>query len=180
MAGSTEMVDVYIEIGKKRTFAGAIDWPGWCRNGRNEQAALQALFDYGPRYAGALSLSRLGFQAPASQADLNVVDHFKGTTTTDFGAPDIAPPGDVRPFDATELRRSQAILEACWRSSINRCKSLRGSSSLKGLGAAVASWMKSSSMWPGRMQPTWGGSAGRSSRGLWTTSAGSGRRSWTR
>ena len=49
-------IDVYLEIGPKRTFAGAIDWPGWCRSGRQdaEQSALQALLDYGPRYAAVL------------------------------------------------------------------------------------------------------------------------------
>jgi hypothetical protein len=35
----------------KRTFAGAIDWPGWRRSGRDAAAARQALVDYGPRYA---------------------------------------------------------------------------------------------------------------------------------
>jgi hypothetical protein len=44
-------IDVYLEAGQKRTFAGALAWPGWCRNGRDETSALQALFDYGP--AGA-------------------------------------------------------------------------------------------------------------------------------
>jgi hypothetical protein len=56
---------MYLEIGKKRAFAGATDWHGWCRSGRDEQAALQALFDYGPRYARVLQGARLGFHAPA-------------------------------------------------------------------------------------------------------------------
>lgn len=28
------MTDVYLEAGKKRVFACAADWPGWCRSGR--------------------------------------------------------------------------------------------------------------------------------------------------
>ena len=40
MAQASNSIDVYLEIGKKRTFAGAIDWPGWCRSGRDEGAAL--------------------------------------------------------------------------------------------------------------------------------------------
>ena len=51
MARSSNQIDVYLEIGKKRTFAGVIDWPGWCRSGRDEGSALQALLEYGPRYA---------------------------------------------------------------------------------------------------------------------------------
>jgi hypothetical protein len=54
-------MDTYLEIGGKRTFAGAIEWPGWCRSGGDEQSALQALVDYGPRYEGALRHTSLGF-----------------------------------------------------------------------------------------------------------------------
>jgi hypothetical protein len=36
-------LDVYVETGAKRTFAGAVDWPGWCRSGRDEEAAIEAL-----------------------------------------------------------------------------------------------------------------------------------------
>ena len=36
MARSSNQIDVYLEIGKKRTFAGVIDWPGWCRSGLDE------------------------------------------------------------------------------------------------------------------------------------------------
>lgn len=43
MVKSFDTIEVYIEAGKKRVFAGAIDWPGWCRSGHDEQAALQAL-----------------------------------------------------------------------------------------------------------------------------------------
>ena len=40
MAQSLNKFDVYLETGKKRTFAGAIDCPGWCRSGRDEASAL--------------------------------------------------------------------------------------------------------------------------------------------
>jgi hypothetical protein len=40
MAASTP---VYPEVGSRRTFAGALDWPGWCRSGRKEELALEAL-----------------------------------------------------------------------------------------------------------------------------------------
>src|ERR671932_2604159 len=54
MAQSSAPIEVYLEIGKKRTFAGALDWPGWCRGGRDEPSALQALLADGPRYARVL------------------------------------------------------------------------------------------------------------------------------
>jgi len=44
-----------------------------------------------------------------------VVERLEGNTTTDFGAPDVAPPSDARPVDGAELRRFQALLKACWQ-----------------------------------------------------------------
>ena len=114
MERSSNKIDVYLEIGKKRTFAGAIDWPGWCRSGRDEGSALQALFDYGPRYARVLRTARLGFRAPAQTSAFAVIERLEGNTTTDFGAPDLAPSSDARPVEDTELRRFRALLKACW------------------------------------------------------------------
>lgn len=51
--GST--VAVAMEVVRRRAFATAIDWPGWCRAGRDEADALDALLRYGPRYAAVLA-----------------------------------------------------------------------------------------------------------------------------
>jgi hypothetical protein len=107
--------EVYLEVGRKRTFAGALEWPGWCRSGRDESAALEALRAYGSRYADALRRSRLGFRAPRDADALVVLERREGDATTDFGAPSIAPAVDVVPLDEPGLRRSRAILGACWR-----------------------------------------------------------------
>lgn len=115
MAESPDTVAVYVELGKKRVFAGALDWPGWCRTGRDEGAALEALFAYGPRYACILRPARLGFHAPTDRSAFVVVERLQGNATTDFGAPDIAPAHDAFAMDDAELRRLQAILRACWR-----------------------------------------------------------------
>jgi hypothetical protein len=112
-------INVYLEIGAKRTLAGAIDWPGWCRSGRDEAAALAALYEYRPRYSRVVRGARLGFaegfRPPAGPSELVVVERLKGKGTTDFGVPDIPPASDARPVDAAELRRLQAVLKACWR-----------------------------------------------------------------
>ncbi len=108
-------MDIYLEIGQKRTFAGVIDWPGWCRSGRDEQSALQALFDYTPRYARVLGSARLGFQAPRALSVFAVIERLKGDATTDFGAPSRAPARDRWPMDDDDLRRFQRFLKACWR-----------------------------------------------------------------
>ena len=115
MAQSSAPVGVYLELGKKRTFAGALDWPGWCRGGRDEPSALQALLTTGPRYARVLQSSGIEFQAPADESAFAVVERLPGTTTTDFGAPDVAPPQDTQPVDDAALRRFRTLLQACWQ-----------------------------------------------------------------
>jgi hypothetical protein len=108
-------MDVYLEIGQKKTFAGALAWPGWSRSGRDEAAALQALLAYGPRYERVLQGTGLGFQAPADVSAFKVSERLEGNATTDFGAPGLAPAYDAGAVDEEELRRLQAGLEACWR-----------------------------------------------------------------
>jgi hypothetical protein len=105
---------VYVEIGKTRTFAASVDWPGWCRSGRDETSALQALFDYGPRYARAMGAASLGFISPAKIPDLVVVERQEGNATTDFGAPSLNIPRDAQPISLAELERFQIVLKACW------------------------------------------------------------------
>jgi hypothetical protein len=107
----TASIDVYLEVGAKRTFAGAVEWPGWCRSGRDEASAIDALLGYTPRYADALRGSRLGFHAPS---DVRVVERLRGDATTDFGAPSAAPSADAEPMADADLRRAQALLQACW------------------------------------------------------------------
>jgi hypothetical protein len=132
MAQSANKIDVYLEIGKKRAFAGALDWPGWCRSGRDADAALQALVDYAPRYAGVLRPARLGFQSPADASAFAVIERLEGNATTDFGAPAVAPSSDARPVDDAELRRFQALLEACWRAFDAAARAAAGKELRKG------------------------------------------------
>lgn len=107
-------MDIYLEEGKKRVFAAALDWPGWCRGGRDETAALSALFDYGPRYARVIARSGLEFAAPGTPSAFHVVERVPGNATTDFGAPDIVPSRDPGRISDDELRRFGLILQACW------------------------------------------------------------------
>jgi hypothetical protein len=109
-------VPVYLEVGKKRTFAGALDWPGWCRSGRTEDTALDALVASAPRYAKALGRRKVarGFTRPDALSSLRVVERLKGNATTDFGAPGIPSAADDRPLDELETKRQIALLETCW------------------------------------------------------------------
>jgi hypothetical protein len=103
---------VYLEIGPKRTFAGAIEWPGWCRIGRGETEALDALLAYAPRYTAVVEAA--GLTAPSS-SDLDVVERLTGGAGTDFGAPSVAPAADERPLDAADLDRQSRLLTASWQ-----------------------------------------------------------------
>ena len=47
---AAEKIPVYLEIGSKKVFACAVEWPGWSMHGPDEAAALQALLDFGPRF----------------------------------------------------------------------------------------------------------------------------------
>ncbi|MFN2484648.1 MAG: hypothetical protein ABR509_06900 [Candidatus Limnocylindria bacterium] len=109
-------VEVYLELGRdgKRTFAGAIEWPGWCRSGRDSDAALAALVAYGPRYATVLG-SDIRFVPPDDVELLEVVEHVQGNATTDFGAPDAGPRSDAEPLRGAALARQRKILRACWK-----------------------------------------------------------------
>jgi hypothetical protein len=107
-------MDGYLEVGAKRVFAGALEWPGWCRSGRNEDAALATLLAYGERYASVVDGDVGGFHIPVAVSELQLVERLTGDATTDFGAPSIAPAADARPVDVRGLRRLQAILDACW------------------------------------------------------------------
>jgi hypothetical protein len=106
--------DVYLEVGAKRVFAGALDWPGWCRSGRDEDEALQALVAYARRYAASMGTAARGFNAPTNTSELRVAERLKGNATTDFGAPAIAPKSDLSPVSPAEAKRLAALLKASW------------------------------------------------------------------
>ena len=107
--------NIYLELGQKKVFAAAIDWPGWCRNGRDEASAMQALLDAGPRYARLLHGTDLAFDAPKSTEAFHIIERVEGNATTDFGAPDKIIASDSEPFGPSELERAKTLLNAYWR-----------------------------------------------------------------
>lgn len=105
---------VYVEIGGKRAFAGGIDRPGWCRGGRDEDAAIAALVAYAPRYRAAVGRMARGFRPPTRASELEVVERLEGDATTDFGAPSRTPSADERRIGPAGANALVRILEACW------------------------------------------------------------------
>jgi hypothetical protein len=100
-----------LEATERRVFAWAIDWPGWCRSGRTEGAAIEELAAYRDRYAAVPE--RAGVRFPASFG-FEVVETVAGNATTDFGAPNVVAPSDRRPLTAASATREASLLAACW------------------------------------------------------------------
>ena len=132
MIRSVQTIDVYLEVGKKRTFAGAIEWPGWCRSGRDEESALEALYTYASRFSKSLGSLRPTFQVPSDISAFVVIERIAGNPTTDFGAPDKSPSSDIRPVEETELQRYQEMLMAFWGAFDNARTAARGKELRKG------------------------------------------------
>ena len=132
MIQSPAGIPVYLELGARRTFAGAVDWPGWCRSGRDETAALEALVAYAPRYARAIDTALPEIELPASPSDLVVTEHLKGYSTTDFGAPGAVPAADECDIDPQALERFRALLQACWQTFDRAVASADGKTLRKG------------------------------------------------
>lgn len=127
-----KQLDVYLEVGSKRIFACAVDWPGWCRSGPDESAALQNLLDYAPRYAAVLRSARVGFTAPARLEQLRVTEQLEGNATTDFGAPGVIPTTDRRPASPADCARFEKVLRSAWRALDAACKRATGKVLSKG------------------------------------------------
>jgi hypothetical protein len=105
---------VYLEVGKRRVFACAAEWPGWCRPGRDGEAALAALADAAPRYAVVCAEAGVPFDAATAAATFDVLEWVTGSATTDFGALDVVPALDAGPAPAQQAERLAALIEAAW------------------------------------------------------------------
>ncbi|HET9200595.1 MAG TPA: hypothetical protein VFO84_06430 [Dehalococcoidia bacterium] len=101
---------VYTETGKRRVFACAVDWPGWCRAGKTEELALASLAEVAQRYQTVVA--EAGLDLPGSE--FKVVERLAGTGTTDFGAPDAKASSDWRPMKAAEGSRLAKLVRASW------------------------------------------------------------------
>jgi hypothetical protein len=108
-------IPVYIEVGDKKVFACSIDFPGWCRSGKTEEQALEALAAYAPRYAEVAERAKAAFGAPARAGErFQVVERVKGKGATDFGIPHEIPKADAEPLTARQAARQVELMRAAW------------------------------------------------------------------
>ena len=102
-----------------------------CRAGRDEAQAIQALFDYAPRYAKVVR--GLGFEAPTAIEQLEIRERLQGDASTDMGSlSGNAPEFDSKPLDEHDNERLVKVLEACWQALDRAARAARGKELRKG------------------------------------------------
>ncbi len=105
------MTPVYLEVGKRRSFACSTEWPGWERCGRDVDSALETFRAYHGRYAATLSDG--GFSVPVP-GEIEVIETLTGNASTDFGVPGAISTSDRRPSNDADTDRLAAIVLASW------------------------------------------------------------------
>jgi hypothetical protein len=104
-------VRVCLETGGHLSFASALDWPGWSRSGRGEEAAVEMLRAYASRYAPVV---RAAGVEPPDPARAEVVERLRGSATTDFGVPEAIAEVEREPVTAGEFERLVGLMAAGW------------------------------------------------------------------
>jgi hypothetical protein len=111
-------IPVYLESGSKRVFACALDWPGWCRAGKGEASALEALAAYAPRFGVVAAEARVPFPPGGPDAlepdAFEVAERVAGSKSADFGSLGGPLARDAEPLSAEEAARQAALLSAAW------------------------------------------------------------------
>lgn len=107
---------VTLELGPKgkKVVAVAPDWPGLARGANTEAAALERLLSYVPRYRMVAQLA--GMEAAfATLTGLDVVEHYPGTSSTDFWGISFAFSSiDRQALSDEALERNLTLMRACW------------------------------------------------------------------
>ncbi|MGD0448346.1 MAG: hypothetical protein ABSB36_06980 [Candidatus Dormibacteria bacterium] len=105
-------VRVCLETGGRLSFASALDWPGWARSGRGEEAAVEALRGYARRYAPVARAA--GLELP-EVVRIDVVERLRGSASTDFGVPEAIAELEREPVPAGDVERLVRLMEAGWK-----------------------------------------------------------------
>jgi hypothetical protein len=112
-------IRVTLEIGPKgkKVVAVAPDWPGLARGATTEEAAIERLLGYVPRYAAVAKLAGMEaeFATSAIGSSANVVEHYPGTGSTDFWGISFGFSGiDQQAMSEEELERELTLMRSCW------------------------------------------------------------------
>ena len=102
------------ETGDKKTFLWVIDWPGWCRSGKDADLALEALIAATRRYANVATRAGLELPDIGDGTALEIVARASGSGATDFGVPGEIIDDDRRRVSAVQATRLAGLVEAAW------------------------------------------------------------------
>lgn len=108
-----DRIEIGEEAGARRTFVWALDWPGWCRGGKDTALAIGSLLEHRLRYAVVATAAGLTLPE-VSPRDLEMVESVEGGSGTDFGVPSAITAADRRPTTRHEAERLAALVEAAW------------------------------------------------------------------
>jgi hypothetical protein len=115
---SSSRIAVCLEVTPKQAVASALDWPGWCRAGRDEGAALEVLAGYAGRYAAVAGQAGVSFPATVV---FDVVERLPGGPQTAFAAPECRRPfpqvtagADRAAVTPAAARRLAGLVTAVW------------------------------------------------------------------
>jgi len=125
-------INIYLELGKKKTVAYAVDHLGYFRVAKTEEEVLEMLLTYGGRYAKLMRAGGINFSSPTSIADFNIIKKYEGNTTTDFGSPGIIPDEDKRLITAADAEQYEKLLRTCWDAFDKAIASAEGKELQKG------------------------------------------------
>ena len=108
---AARIIKIAEETGARKVFVWALDWPGWCRSGRDREAAHEALLAAADRYAPVATAAGLDFPTVAR---LEVVTQVDGGAGTDFGVPSVIIDDDRRPVSSKDAARLAALVASSW------------------------------------------------------------------
>ncbi len=112
----SDRLRVMLEIGPKgkNVVAVAPDWPGLERGAKTEEAAIERLRTYLPRFAWVAN--RAGMEGEFStHPTIDVADRYPGNGSTDFWGISFAFSDiDSEDISTHELERQLTLLQACW------------------------------------------------------------------
>jgi hypothetical protein len=109
-------VRVMLELGPKgkKVVAVAPDWPGLARGAKSEEAAIERLLAYVPRYAPVAKLAGMDAEF-ADIESVDLVERYPGEGSTDFWGISFAfSEIDRRAMSSEELPRELALMRASW------------------------------------------------------------------
>ena len=113
----SDRMRIVLEIGPKgrKVVAGAIDWPGLERGGRNEDVAIEKLLAYVSRYAPVADHAGLAGDLQRQADAPEVVERYPGNTSTDFwGIAHVPSPLERDTLPEPDLERRLALLRGTW------------------------------------------------------------------